>query len=293
MGESADFWINPKGLVKHGGPRCAILQKPAWAQWALLAIGMAGPDAQPYAGMPVVPGPTAPPNPAEALSAPVHTVFSSKIGFLDLLSKLGASYPRVIQLKQYAAGRGQLLATFGRRGALPVYRSTDNGESWQFLSEIPNLNGQPALYELPRKMGNFPAGTVMAAGIGASAPGSKTLRLDLSVSSDRGKSWKALSTISEGGLGRYDPVNRAALSIQSPVWEPYLYADARGELVAYISNEGHKAEGYSQLLEHKVSRDGGKSWGPAVYDVAIGDGLTRPGMAVVTQGAERQVLHEL
>ncbi|MCP6711159.1 hypothetical protein NL489_27825, partial [Klebsiella pneumoniae] len=73
----------------------------------------------------------------------------------------------VIQLKQYAAGRGQLLATFGRRGALPIYRSTDNGETWQFLSEVPNLRGQPALYELPQKMGEFPAGTILASGTAA------------------------------------------------------------------------------------------------------------------------------
>ena len=80
-------------------------------------------------------------------------------------------------------------------------------------------------------------------------------------------------------------MNRAGLSIQNPVWEPYLYADAQGRLVAYISNEGHKAEGYSQLLEHKVSSDGGRTWGTAIRDVAIGDGLTRPGMAVVTRNA--------
>src|ERR1700733_3068811 len=130
-----------------------IFAKAGMGAMALLAIGV-GVAAQPYAGMPAIPGPAAPANPAEALSAPVRTVFSSKIGFLDSDPALGASYPRVIQLKQYAAGRGQLLATFGRKGALPVYRSTDNGESWQFLSEISNLTGHPALYELPRKMGD-------------------------------------------------------------------------------------------------------------------------------------------
>ena len=248
----------------------------------LLGAGAIAQQAAPsFVGVPTVPGPTTPANPAEALSAPVRTVFSSKIGFLDSDPALGASYPRVIQLN--AAGRGQLLATFARRGALPIYRSTDNGESWQFVSQVPNLRGQPALYELPQKMGEFPAGTIMAAGMGAPVEGATTRKLELSVSSDGGRTWKALSTISEGGVGRYDPVNRAGLSIQSPVWEPYLYADAQGRLVAYISNEGHKAEGYSQLLEHKVSNDGGRTWGPAVYDVAIGDGLTRPGMAVITR----------
>ena len=230
------------------------------------------------------PGPTAPANPAEALSAPVQTVFSSKIGFLD-------SDPRwapAIRASSSSSRCRRAWPVAGDVRAQGCVAGLSQHRQWRKLAvsvRDSNLTGQPALYELPRKMGDFPAGTVMAAGIGASAPGSKTLRLDLSVSSDGGKSWKALSTISEGGIGRYDPVNRAALSIQNPVWEPYLYADARGELVAYISNEGHKGEGYSQLLEHKLSSDGGKSWGPAVYDVAIGDGLTRPGMAVVTQGA--------
>ena len=39
--------------------------KAGMGAMALLAIGMAQPDAQPYAGMPAVPGPTAPANPAE------------------------------------------------------------------------------------------------------------------------------------------------------------------------------------------------------------------------------------
>ena len=228
---------------------------------------------------------TSTPNPAERLSLPVPTKFTSKIGFVDSDPALGASYPRVIQLKQFAAGKGQLLMTFGRRGALPIYRSADNGETWTFLSEVPNLRGQPALFELPSRIGEFPAGTIMASGTGADAPGSDRQPIQLSYSLDGGKTWSALSTISEGGIGRYDPTNRAGMSVQNPVWEPFLAVDGTGRLVAYISNEGHKDQGYSQLLEHKVSSDGGRTWGPAVYDVAIGDGLTRPGMATVTRAA--------
>src|SRR5206468_3465569 len=81
----------------------------------------------------------------------------------------GASYPRVIQIKQYAPMKGQLLATFVR-GGFPIYRSTDNGDSWEFVTSVQGLRGQPALYELPRRMGEFPAGTIMAAGMSASPP---------------------------------------------------------------------------------------------------------------------------
>ncbi len=254
---------------------------------ALFVLGAVAQQAPSYlSGVPALPAPNAPGNPAEQLSQPIRTQFTSKIGFIDSDPALGASYPRVVQLQHFAKGRGQLLATFGRRGQLPIYRSTDNGETWTFLSSVPNINGQPALYELPVRMGDFPAGTIMAAGTGIAMPGTPRRTLEIAASTDGGATWQALGVISSGGIGRYDAVNRSGLSIQNPVWEPFLYTDAQGRLVAYISNEGHKEQGYSQLLEHKVSPDGGRSWGPAVFDVAIGDGLTRPGMAVVTKNAK-------
>jgi hypothetical protein len=225
-----------------------------------------------------------PAGPAEQLGAPVSTSFTSKIGFFDADPVPGASYPRVIQLKYFAGGKGQLLATFARRGTMPIYRSTDNGETWQNFSEVSNLRGQPALYELPQKMGEFPAGTIMAAGLGATGADRSKMTLEVSVSRDGGKTWRYLSTIAVGGPGRYDPADRAGLSLnQSPVYEPYLYADAAGRLVAYFSDERDKKNGYSQLLDHRVSEDGGKSWGDLVYDVAIADGLSRPGMPIVAR----------
>jgi hypothetical protein len=133
-------------------------------------------------------------------------------------------------------------------------------------------------------MGEFPAGTVMAAGNGAPGPDPSKRTLDVSYSLDGGKSWHALSTIETGGPGRYDPADRAGLSLeQNPIYEPYLYADASGRLVAFFSDERFKKDGYSQLLDHKVSTDGGRTWGALVYDVAIADGLTRPGMTVIAR----------
>src|SRR6202012_2326597 len=90
--------------------------------------------------------------------------------------------------------------------------------------------------------------------------------------------------IAYGGGGRYDPSDRAGLSRdQDPIFEPYLYADSKNRLVASFSNAPDKKSGYSQLLDHVVSEDGGKTWGPLVYDVAVPDGLSRPGMAIVTK----------
>ena len=229
------------------------------------------------------PAPTSAPAPVPQFGSPTTTTFTSKIGFFTSDPIVGASYPRVIQLK-IGAQKGTLLATFARRGVLPIFRSTDNGETWQQLSDVPQLRGQPCLYELPVKMGEFPAGTVMACGGGVSSADPAKRSLDVAVSKDGGKSWSHLSTIATGGVGRYDPWDRAGLlRDQSPIFEPYLFADAQNRLVAYFSDERDKKSGYSQLLDHVVSTDGGKTWGPLVYDVAIPDGLSRPGMPIVTR----------
>ncbi len=166
---------------------------------------------------------------------------------------------------------------------MPVYRSTDNGETFQLFSELKDLRGQPTLYELPVRMGEFPAGTVLAAGGFVQQDPAKRM-LAANYSTDGGKTWQYLSTFAEGGPGRYDPADRAGLSLhQNPVFEPYFYTDSKGRLVVYFSDERHKRDGYSQLNGHRVSSDGGRTWGDLVYDVAIPDGLTRPGMAVVAR----------
>jgi hypothetical protein len=225
--------------------------------------------------------PAAPPGPPPVYGAPTATTFTSKIGFVTMDRDPGASYPRVIQLR-IGANKGTLLATYSHRGNLPIYRSTDNGDSWTLLSEVTQLRGQPCLYELPVKMGEIPAGTVMACGNGTGSTDPNRRTLDVAYSRDGGKSWATLSTIATGGSGRYDPADRAGLARdQNPIFEPYLFADSQNRLVAYFSDERDKKNGYSQLLDHVVSEDGGKSWGPLVYDVAIPDGLSRPGMPIV------------
>ncbi|HTL02824.1 MAG TPA: sialidase family protein, partial [Vicinamibacterales bacterium] len=231
-------------------------------------------------------GPGPAPNESDqlpVLTAPVRISADYTIKTIDAQ---GASYPRVLQLQHYVPGKGQLLLTFtggGAGGGMPIYRSTDNGETFQLFSQVPDLRGQPALYELPVKMGEFPAGTIMAAG-GRPSPDPAKRLLALDYSTDGGKTWQYLSTYAEGGPGRYDPADRAGLSLnQNPVFEPYLYADARNRLVVYFSDERYKKDGHSQLLDHRVSEDGGRTWGDLVFDVAIPDGLVRPGMATIAR----------
>jgi hypothetical protein len=258
---------------------------------AVLMLSITGTDrsdirAQARGAAPRGQGAGGPPNESDqlpSLTAPVRIAPDYTIRVIQSDTP-GASYPRAIQLKHYAAGKGQILLTYAAApGPMPVYRSIDNGETFQLYSELKDLRGQPTLYELPARIGEFPAGTILAAG-GFAQPDPTKRMLAASYSTDGGKSWQHLSVFAEGGPGRYDPADRAGLSLhQNPVFEPHLHSDAKGRLVVYFSDERHKKDGYSQLNAHRVSPDGGRTWGDLVYDVAIPDGLTRPGMAVVTR----------
>src|SRR5262249_21589154 len=135
------------------------------------------------------------------------------------------------------------------------------------------LRYQPDLFELPQQVAGWPAGMILAAGNAIPRDLSRT-ELDLYASSNHGRTWSYISTIAGGGQ---------AVPGQPAVWEPDLQIDAHGHLVVYYSDERHKAAGYNQLLAHEVSTDGGRTWGAEVYDVAIGDGQARPGMAVVSR----------
>ncbi len=200
---------------------------------------------------------------------------------------VGAMYPRVLQIKHHEGAEGNLLATFEhymhREPSFPIYRSTDNGETWHLYSEVEDTHNewgmryQPHLFELPQQVGEFPAGTIFCSGNSIPDDRSAT-ELLVYYSTDGGKSWEFLSSIVKGGRAIYDPE-----LAETPVWEPFLGLDNSGRLVAYYSDERYHDEGYNQLLAHKVSEDGGKTWGDDVFDVAVPDGKTRPGMSVITR----------
>jgi hypothetical protein len=191
-------------------------------------------------------------------------------------------YPRVVRLEHSGDANGRLLATFerytGTTLAFPIFESTDDGATWTQVSEVTDqhygwgMRYQPMLYELPREVGDMPAGTLLAAGNAIPDDLSRT-SLEVYKSTDHGRTWSYLSTITTGGRAEVD---------NDAVWEPFLMLDRCGRLVAFYSDERHKADGYNQLLAHQVSSDG-VHWGPEVYDVAIPDDAKRPGMAVVSR----------
>ena len=166
---------------------------------------------------------------AEPVGLPIPTETVGAVGTFESDQSLGASYPRVVQLQHFAAGKGHLIATFVRRGGFPIYRSTDQGQTWQFITEVKALTQQPALYEMPQKMGEFPAGTLLLGGLVNDGQKSS---LNVHVSRDGGATWEFLSTIAEGERAPYNPAQRAFITKLQPVWEPFFYADAKGRLIA-------------------------------------------------------------
>lgn len=199
----------------------------------------------------------------------------------------GAMYPTVVRLDH--DDPETLLATFecyetaGSDGteepSFPIYRSTDGGRTWSEFSELRDtehgwgLRYQPTLFEAPERLAAWETGTVLAAGNAIPADRSRT-SIDLYASEDGGESWAYVSTVAAGG--RAVPGRG-----ESPIWDPELAVDSDGNLVCYFSDERHAEEGYAQLVGHRVSENGGRSWGPQSIDVAIGDGESRPGMPVV------------
>ncbi|WP_243042799.1 exo-alpha-sialidase [Dyella sedimenti] len=204
----------------------------------------------------------------------------------------GTGYVSVARVEHGAAGdSGRLLMVFEQDGmdGIPLWESRDGGEHWRFLMNVIDqvhagdrrwqLRWQPHITELPRASGDLPAGTlVLSANATGNDPKGRVVEEDLQLytSNDGGKSWHYRSSIIQGGGHPEDKDNKG-------VWESNVHVLDDGRLVAYYSSEQHKAEGYNQVLAHKLSTDGGKHWGAETLDVAIPGGVQRPGMAIVTR----------
>ncbi len=102
--------------------------------------------------------------------------------------------------------------------------------------------------------------------------------LQLYTSTDLGRTWQYRGGFADG-------------TTALPVWEPYLVILDDGRLVEFFSSETHKADGYNQLLSHKVSGDGGETWGPEVYDTAMKGGVERPGMVIVDRLPDKRYVY--
>jgi sucrose-6-phosphate hydrolase SacC (GH32 family) len=193
----------------------------------------------------------------------------------------GSLYPRAIRLEHSGSSNGTMLATFEQYTSgtpvFPIYRSTDNGNSWTELSDVTDTqNGwgmrwESQLFELPTAVGKFPAGTLLIAG--DSVPGDRSAtKIDMYASTDHGLTWTFVSNIATGGRAVSD-------NGYTPVWEPFFLMNG-SRLVVYYSDQRDTSHG--QKLVHQVSTDG-VNWGPVVDDVAMPTYSDRPGMATVAQ----------
>ena len=214
---------------------------------------------------------------AHALSRPSQTMYTPPSN----APAPGSLYPRAIRLEHSGSANGTLLATFEQYTSgtpvFPVYRSTDNGNSWSKISDVADTqNGwgmrwEPQLFELPTAIGNFPAGTLLIAG--DSVPGDRSAtKIDMYASTDHGLTWTFVSNIATGG--------RAISSNgYTPVWEPFFLVNG-SRLIVYYSDQRDTSHG--QKLVHQVSTDG-VHWGSVVDDVAMPNYSDRPGMATVAK----------
>lgn len=106
--------------------------------------------------------------------------------------------PQVLYARTVELSGGVLLATWENYSPeppkvyFPIFESCDGGETWKEISKIQDtVNGwglryQPFLYELPARVGKWPAGTILASGNSIPTDLSET-KIDVYASKDRGK----------------------------------------------------------------------------------------------------------
>lgn len=203
-------------------------------------------------------------------------------------------YERMVRLPN-----GDLLATWQREFPLVTnwsgmksfyfYKSTDQGKTWTFLSELdpsdyPGLSrdkmGMPGLFVLPKQLGDYSAGTILFATSDWDINAEYSLHIWRST--DGGQTWAFHSSLAERG--------EDTVSGTGGVWEPEFAVSSDGRLVCYYSDE--RQPGYDQCLAYEVSSDGGLTWGgytiiAGEYDAdwrrGVDPSMWRPGMPRVLQ----------
>jgi hypothetical protein len=216
-----------------------------------------------------------------------------------------ANYTWTVRLAHSGGANGRIIAAhdnglnYGTDGSseplgIRLYRSDDDGLTWSDLSiATDTVHGwqmfQPALLELPAQIGDgatsLPAGTLLLSGLALGPaprgqPSPLGAELEVYASPDYGATWTYLSAC--------DSIPATTKVFGAGLWEPTLALDSSNELVCFFSDErfGGSTGGpggtghYSQTVSHRVSSDGGRSWGEEVFDVAAADGQ-RPGMPQV------------
>ncbi len=192
----------------------------------------------------------------------------------QLVADRQAYYPRLLQLA-HGPEKGSLLLSFDTDGtAASLFHSPDGGKNWTLRADLADTTKPghccSGLWEVPQTLGTTQPGTLFwTTSVGKGRDPRTATAMNLFQSTDFGKTWHLLSTPVRGSVG---------------LWEAEFIVDVQDRLVMYYSTEEHRDAGFNQLLAHKISTDGGKTWGPEVRDVAVPDRpdkKMRPGMAIV------------
>ena len=121
-----------------------------------------------------------------------------------------ALYPRAIRLEHAGEANGTIIAsvvTFsGDVGHGAIFSSIDDGRTFQRIGTVSDPGAAEGLccstlYELPRQVGDLPAGTLLwSASVGQQAdPATRRMTLPVYASTDRGRTWEHVSTAATVG----------------------------------------------------------------------------------------------
>lgn len=179
-----------------------------------------------------------------------------------------AYYPRLVQLQN-----DNLLASFDNGNTGMFYESKDSGITWDSISSIKETtaprNCCSELYAVTSNIKNLKAGTLFwATSVGTDQTQRTNCSIRIYKSDDTAHTWNFYSTGISGTIG---------------LWEPEFAIDSKKRLVMYFSSEEYKAQGFNQIIAHRTSTDGGKTWSDDVKDVAVNDNIKRPGMPTVAK----------
>ena len=191
------------------------------------------------------------------------------------------TYPRILEVQYDEKNKGTLIATAEGldKEYYRIFKSVDGGKSWELITTVREqigksflvANWQPYLYELPCKVGEMEAGTLLLAGCSRDRSTASITRMCIWRSSDCGLTWEEYTIVDEGGN----------LDIGG-MWEPFLMCDDDGKLVCFYSDESEYNVHSGQKLVFRVSEDG-ENWGDKKYVVSATDNALRPGMITVTR----------
>ncbi|KAI0097778.1 glycoside hydrolase family 93 protein [Hypoxylon sp. NC0597] len=164
---------------------------------------------------------------------------------------------------------GGYTARDGSQNVLRVVKSTNGGQSWDYLGEV--FRGELATHDINNAMPlQLPNGRILYAYRNHDRTGDDWhytyFRISISYSDDGGKSFKYLSTVEE-----HVP------SGVNGLWEPFLRIARDGSLQCYYSAENNAGDQDNFM---KYSTDGGSTWSHWIA-VSGGDRTSRDGMVGV------------